>query len=103
MDAREFLNRQPLCTYDLIFLDSNRDDYMALWPSTQQILGPGGLLVVNNAVSHAAEMLDFMAHVRAASGWRSVILPIGKGEFVALKPTSPSGDRFSVGNHKSIE
>lgn len=85
MGAREFLNRQSLCAYDLIFLDANREDYVALWPSIQQVLGPGGLLVVDNAVSHAAEMQEFMAHVRAAPGWRSIILPIGKGEFVALK------------------
>jgi len=36
--------------------------------------------------SHAAEMEGFIAQVRATSGWRSVTVPIGNGEFVALKP-----------------
>ena len=49
-------------------------------------LAPGGLLVVDNAVSHASEMEAFLAGVRAAPGWRSLVVPIGNGELVALKP-----------------
>ena len=47
--------------------------------------GFGDDLLVN-AVSHAAEMEGFIAEVRGTSGWRSLVVPIGNGEFVALKP-----------------
>ena len=48
----------------------------------------GGLLVVDNATSHPEEMVDFVAQVRAAPGWRSVVVPVGKGELLAYKPSA---------------
>ena len=86
MEAGRFLGQQPASLFDLLFLDSDRGQYGAWWPWVQNVLAPGGLLVVDNATSHAAEMEGFLAQVRATSGWRSVTVPVGKGEFVALKP-----------------
>jgi predicted O-methyltransferase YrrM len=86
MEAGRFLAQQPPAEFDLLFLDSDREQYGAWWPWVQSVLAAGGLLVVDNAVSHAAEMEGFIAQVRATSGWRSVVVPIGKGELVALKP-----------------
>jgi predicted O-methyltransferase YrrM len=85
-EAGEFLGQQPPSTVDLLFLDADREQYLAWWPWAQRVLAPGGLLVVDNAVSHAAEMEGFMAEVRAAPGWRSLVVPVGNGEFVAVKP-----------------
>ncbi len=50
-----------------------------------RVLAPGGLIVVDNAVSHAAECADFFARVRATPGFLCELLPIGKGEFIILK------------------
>ena len=86
MDAGEFLREQPEEQFDMLFLDANREHYSAWWPSIQRVLAPGGLLVVDNAVSHAGEMEYFIAQVRATAGWRSVVVPIGNGELIALKP-----------------
>lgn len=86
MEAGQFLGQQPPSQFDLLFLDADREQYVAWWPWIQGVLAPGGLLVVDNAVSHAAEMEGFIAQVRARSGWRSVVVPMGNGEFVALKP-----------------
>jgi predicted O-methyltransferase YrrM len=86
MEAGQFLRRQPPAQFDLLFLDSSREQYVPWWPWIQSVLVPGGLLVVDNAVSHAAEMAGFLAQVRATPGWRSVVVPIGNGEMVALKP-----------------
>jgi predicted O-methyltransferase YrrM len=84
-EAGRFLGQQPPSNFDLLFLDADREQYLAWWPWIQMVLAPGGLLVVDNAVSHAAEMESFIAEVRAAPGWRSLLVPIGNGEFVALK------------------
>jgi predicted O-methyltransferase YrrM len=84
-DADEFLREQAPAQFDLLFLDSDREHYVAWWPWLQRVLVPGGLLVVDNAISHAAEMEPFIAQVRATEGWRSVIIPIGNGELIALK------------------
>lgn len=84
-DAGEFLAQQSPASFDMLFLDANRARYVAWWPSMQQALSLGGLLVVDNAVSHAAEMKNFRDEIEAAPGWRSLVVPIGKGELVALK------------------
>jgi predicted O-methyltransferase YrrM len=86
-EAGELLSRQPAGQIDLLFLDADRGRYVAWWPSIQRVLAPGGLLLVDNAVSHAAEMADFLAGVRAAPGWCSVVIPVGKGELLATAPS----------------
>ncbi|HEX2473375.1 MAG TPA: class I SAM-dependent methyltransferase [Lacipirellulaceae bacterium] len=86
MDAGQFLGPQAASHFDLIFLDSDRKEYSAWWPSLQNALVAGGMLVVDNAISHAAEMEGFIAQVAATPGWRSVVVPVGKGELLALKP-----------------
>jgi predicted O-methyltransferase YrrM len=86
MDAGDILRRQPAASVDLLFLDSERTQYTAWCSAIQVVLTPGGLLVADNAVSHSREMEPFLALVRAAAGWRSVVVPVGNGEFLALKP-----------------
>jgi predicted O-methyltransferase YrrM len=87
-DAGTFLAAQPDSTFDFIFLDSQRSEYVGWSPDLHRILLPGGVLVVDNAVSHPHEMADFMATMRSAAGWTSALVPVGKGEFVALKERS---------------
>jgi predicted O-methyltransferase YrrM len=70
---------------DLLFLDSQRSAYLGWWPDLKRVLRAGGLLVVDNATSHAHEMADFSAAVRA-DGFTTSLVPVGKGEFLAVKP-----------------
>jgi predicted O-methyltransferase YrrM len=83
-DAGPFLSRQSAASFDLIFLDAKRAQYTGWWSWIQEVLAPGGLLIVDNAVSHAAELEGFRDQVRAA-GWQSTVVPVGKGEYLALK------------------
>ena len=84
-DAGEVLADSAGADFDLVFLDSERAQYLGWWPSIQHILRPGGLLVVDNATSHAAEMAPFMAQV-VGDGWPTSLLPLGNGEFLAVRP-----------------
>jgi predicted O-methyltransferase YrrM len=70
---------------DLVFLDSRRSDYMDWWPHLKRVLRPGGLLVVDNATSHAHEMAEFTEAVRADPHFTTSLVPVGKGEFLAVK------------------
>jgi predicted O-methyltransferase YrrM len=72
-------------SFDLLFLDSKRDAYLDWWPDIRRVLRPGGLLVVDNATSHAEEMAAFTAAVRADTGFTTSLVPVGKGEFLAVK------------------
>lgn len=83
--AGEVLARTAGESVDLLFLDSERSEYRAWWPDIDRVLRPGGLLVADNAVSHAAELAEFVALVRSRAGWASCLVPVGNGEFLAVK------------------
>jgi len=84
-DAGALLAGLPDAGFDLVFLDSKRSAYLDWWPALQRVLRAGGLLVVDNAISHAHEMEDFTGAVRADTGFTTSLVPVGKGEFLAVK------------------
>lgn len=48
-------------------------------------LVPGGLLLVDNAISHAAEMSDFLDRVQQDPRLDALVVPIGKGVLVCRR------------------
>ena len=84
-DAGTMLANLFDASFDLLFLDSKRSDYLDWWPDIRRILRAGGLLVVDNATSHAEEMAAFTAAVRADTAFTTSLVPVGKGEFLAVK------------------
>ncbi|MBU6360167.1 MAG: O-methyltransferase [Chloroflexi bacterium] len=85
LDASEFMRKQFNSEFDFIFLDSERESYVSWWGDLRRILMPGGVIVVDNAISHAAEMQTFVNIVRNMPGFLTTLIPIGKGELVILK------------------
>jgi len=84
-DAGRVLERSPDGAFDLVFLDSERPEYLGWWADLKRVLRPGGLLVVDNATSHQAEMAPFVALVSADAGFVTSLVPVGNGEFLAVK------------------
>lgn len=84
-DAGAMLDSLFDSSFDLLFLDSKRSAYLDWWRDIRRVLRPGGLLVVDNATSHAEEMAAFTAAVRADAGFTTSLVPVGKGEFLAVK------------------
>tara|TARA_R110000850_G_scaffold174643_1_gene300217 strand:+ start:103 stop:690 length:588 start_codon:yes stop_codon:yes gene_type:complete len=84
-EAHSLLDSLDDACFDLVFLDSKRSDYVQWWPNIQRVLRKGGLLVVDNAISHADEMADFMALVSADPGFTTCTVPVGNGEFLATQ------------------
>jgi predicted O-methyltransferase YrrM len=84
-DAGRVLQRSADGAFDLVFLDSERPEYPGWWPHLKRVLRPGGLLVVDNATSHAAEMAPFVALVAADVSFVTSLVPVGNGEFLAVK------------------
>ncbi len=70
---------------DFIFLDAERYEYPAFWSDLQRVLVPNGLMVIDNAISHAAELAPFVAMLDAAPGYLTSLVPVGKGELLVLK------------------
>ena len=84
-DAGLVLGRSVDSAFDLVFLDSERPEYVGWWPHLQRVLRPGGLLVVDNATSHVEEMAAFVALVEADTSFTTSLVPVGNGEFLAVK------------------
>ena len=70
---------------DLLFLDAERTEYPSWWPHPVRVLRAGGVLVVDNALSHLAE-IEPVRELLERDGRLSVTtIPVGKGELVALR------------------
>jgi predicted O-methyltransferase YrrM len=84
-DAGRLLQRSDPHAYDLIFLDSERPEYPGWWPHLRRVLRPGGLLIVDNATSHVEQMAPFVGLVTADPQFATSLVPVGNGEFLAVK------------------
>ncbi|WP_043530914.1 O-methyltransferase [Litchfieldella xinjiangensis] len=84
-DAERVLGQSRADAFDLIFLDSNRSAYPQWWRMIRHVLRPGGLLIVDNALSHREEMAPFSALVEADEAFTVSLVPVGKGELLAVK------------------
>jgi predicted O-methyltransferase YrrM len=84
-NAGGVLQRSADNAFDLVFLDSERPEYPGWWPDLKRVLQPGGLLVVDNATSHQAEMAPFVALVSADASFVTSLVPVGNGELLAVK------------------
>lgn len=84
-DAGSFLEATAESGFDLIFLDSERPEYPGWWSNIKRVLRRGGLLVVDNATSHANEMADFVELVSSDSEFTTCTVPVGNGEFLATR------------------
>lgn len=84
-DAGALLAETAASSVDLLFLDSERSEYVGWWPAIKRVLKPNALLVVDNATSHAAEMTPFMALVQNDGDFSTSLVPVGNGEFLAVK------------------
>ena len=78
-DASDYL-AQATESYDLILLDAERGCYVSYWNDLKRLLQfSGNTLIVDNVISHAAEVKDFLELIKANENYMSTILPVGAG------------------------
>ena len=70
---------------DLLFLDAERTGYPGWWPHPVRVLRPGGVLAVDNVLSHPDEVAPFLALVGEHGGFESTTATVGKGLFLAWR------------------
>jgi predicted O-methyltransferase YrrM len=87
-DAGRLLQRTDSSAFDLIFLDAERVAYPGWWLHLRRVLRPGGLLIVDNATSHMEQLAPFVALVTADPEFATCLIPVGNGEFLAVKASS---------------
>jgi predicted O-methyltransferase YrrM len=83
-DAADALAEAADGSVDLVFLDAERPHYVAYWPQLLRVLRPGGLLAVDNVLSHADELEDFSALVEGRPGIMTTIVDVGAGLRLAV-------------------
>lgn len=84
-DAGAVFTQVADASIDLLFLDSERSEYPRWWDQIRRMLRPGGLLIVDNAISHREEMAPFTALVESDKEFTISLVPVGKGELLAVK------------------
>ena len=84
-DAGQWLAQAADASIDLLFLDSDREQYAGWWPQLRRVLRRGGLLVVDNATSHAAQMEPLRALLDADQNFGTSLVPVGNGELLAVR------------------
>lgn len=78
-DALDFLKKNDK-VFDFVLLDAERDAYVNYWQYLQKLLNPqNGLLVVDNVLSHADQVVDFIKQVNDDSRFVTSTLNIGAG------------------------
>jgi len=91
-DAVEFCASQPDESYDMMFMDADKRQYIAYYKEAMRLLRPGGLLIADNTLwdghvvesdhareSRTAAIMEFNDFVAADPGVEKVILPLRDG------------------------
>lgn len=84
-DARACLAKSADSSWDLIFLDAERSDYASYWPDLVRTLSTGGMLVVDNVISHEDEVVEFRKLIEGDSRVMDALAPIGAGALLVVK------------------
>ena len=66
-------------TFDLVFLDAEKDDYEALFALVRLLLEPGGLVVADNVLSHMETLGAYSAARQADATLSSVTVTLDRG------------------------
>jgi predicted O-methyltransferase YrrM len=84
-DAGDTLRASADEAWDLIFLDAERPAYAGYWPDVLRSLAPGGLVAVDNVISHAGQVEELLAIMAAEPRVTTTQVPIGAGLQLAVK------------------
>ncbi|HWX51940.1 MAG TPA: O-methyltransferase [Solirubrobacteraceae bacterium] len=84
-DAARTLAGSEDASWEMIFLDAERPAYRGYWPDLLRVLAPGGLLVVDNVLSHAGELKQFRELVSSRPGVCEAVVPTGAGALLVVR------------------
>jgi predicted O-methyltransferase YrrM len=84
-DAGDVLRESGDASWEFVFLDAERPAYAGYWPDLVRALAPGGLLVIDNVISHAEQVAEVTALIEAEPSVTSALAPIGAGLRVVVK------------------
>ncbi len=84
-DAGELLAGGLGTPFDLVFLDADRGRYVQWWPAVRPSVAMGGLLAVDNVLSHPQECAPFLDLLRADPSFTTQTVATGNGVTLAYR------------------
>ena len=84
-DAAQTLSRSGDASWDVVFLDAERPAYAGYWPQLLRAVRRGGLIAIDNVLSHYSEVADLTDLILATPGVISTLIPIGAGLRLAVR------------------
>jgi len=73
-------------TFDFVFLDAWKRDYLKFFTLTFPRVSPGGLFAAHNVVNKREEMQDFLTAITTRSdAWSTIVAPSGEGMSITYK------------------
>jgi len=70
---------------EMVFIDVEKEDYIAHFEAVIPVLKDGGVIIADNVISHAEDLEKYLSHVREYPGCMSMMVPIGKGLELTFK------------------
>ncbi|MDO8615018.1 MAG: class I SAM-dependent methyltransferase [Dehalococcoidia bacterium] len=95
-DAFVYLGRREEAI-DFAFLDAEKEDYLAFYELLVPLLAGGGVLVADNLTSHAEELAGFRERALSDPRVSAVVVPIGRGELLAVRDSRRGGAGGAAG------
>lgn len=86
-DALSYLKKydEQNASFDLILLDAERDAYVEYWQYLAQLIrNHGGVLIVDNVLSHADEVKEFIQLIQNDSNYMHTTLNVGAGLLIVV-------------------
>jgi predicted O-methyltransferase YrrM len=87
-DGGDYLAGLADGSVDLLFLDAERVEYSSWWPHPIRVLRAGGVLAVDNVLSHPDEVAPFLALVATDRDIVATTVAIGKGLYLGYRGPS---------------
>ncbi len=75
---------------DFVFLDAEKEDYAAFFEIVVPLLPTGGVLVADNLLSHAEDLAPFRERALTHPQLSALVVPVGRGELLAVKLGTPT-------------
>lgn len=72
-------------TYDLMFIDARKSEYIQYLDYAETFLAPGGVLLADNTRSHRPQMADFIERINASPMWETSDMETPNGFVLARR------------------
>jgi predicted O-methyltransferase YrrM len=83
-DAASTLAGSPEAAWEFVFLDAERPAYPGYLPDLIRALAPGGVLAIDNVISHEHELVQFTALIEREPRLTQTVVPVGAGLRLAV-------------------